>query len=114
VRGDATIDVAAVGLCGALLHRESRYRRHVDRFGPDEEISQGWTLQVGLGADLRSLGAAQDRLLYRAEAAASRFLGADVLCGAVARHHAFVDDDAPADGRLIASSTASMPGAPAA
>ena len=103
VRGDATSDVAALGVFGALLSRESSYRRHVDQFGPDEEISQGWTLQVGLGADLIALGATRDRLLYRAEAAASRFLGDDVLCGAVARHHAFVDrGGALADGRLTA------------
>jgi outer membrane translocation and assembly module TamA len=102
VRGDATGDVAAVGVAGAILSRVSHYRRNVDQFGPEEEISQGWTLQLGLGADLRALGASHDRLLYRTEAAAARFLGDDVLCGIVARHHAFVRGGALADGRLAA------------
>ncbi len=91
---------AAVGLCWGAMQRRFRQVRNVDRYGTSEDIASGWSVQAGAGADLRALGADDDRPLWRLDATYARFLGDRGLLGVQFRHHSFYDAGEIENGRV--------------
>ncbi len=92
---------AALGLCWGALERRYRQVQNVDRYGIREDIAAGWSVQVGLGADLEALGADANRPLWRADATLAAFLGDQGLVGLQLRHHGFAGDEAVENGRFL-------------
>jgi len=91
---------SALGVCWGALQRRYRQVQNVDRYSTSEDISAGWSVQVGLGADLEALGADANRPLWRADATIATFLGEHGLVGLQVRHHAFAGDQAVENGRV--------------
>lgn len=100
LRGAGESDIATLGFLWSRMQREFRAVREVDQFGAIEDVAQGWTLQLGAGADLQMLGAGADRPFARADVAAARFLGTGSLVGARVRQHAYFSHGDVANAQL--------------
>lgn len=97
--GDVEDDIAMLGLLWSVLERQYRHVHDVDLFGVGEDAAAGWTLQFGLGADVRGFGARRNRPFGRLDASWARFVGDRAFYGFQARTHAFVDEGRLEDGR---------------
>jgi len=104
VRGDLEDDLAVLGFAWSRLLRAFRTVRDVDQFGVAEDVARGWTVQAGAGADLRALGARNDRLFARGDLGWACFLGTRGLCGLQLRTHAFLRQGRIENGRIAAES----------
>jgi hypothetical protein len=102
--GDVGQHRASVGVSWAIMRREFRPMRRVDLFGVVEDVAAGWMLQVLAGADLQSLGADDDRPLWRADGTISWFLGRGGFLGFQVRHHGFAQRGAVQNSRLLLES----------
>ena len=91
---------AALGLCWGMLQRRFRRVRNVDRYGTSEDITSGWSVQVGAGADLQALGASADRPMWRLDATAATWIGDAGLVGFQLRHHGFARAGSVENARL--------------
>jgi len=100
LRGTDSSDIAMLGVLWSRMQREYRAAREIDQFGAVEDVAQGWTLQLGAGADLRALGGDADRPFARADFAAAHFWGTHSLVGARLRQHAFFDQGEIANAQL--------------
>jgi len=102
LRGDFPNDSATIGLTWAAMQRRFGYRRAVDRIAIDEEVGAGWTVQLGVGADLKGLGADADRTFYRVDAGWLSSISRPVWGGILARQQGFWNQSEFEQGRVTA------------